>query len=76
MTAGMDDLREPALSFDGQALDVGDLVLIGRLSGTWPAFAAATSAGLALEAAGTCQVANDEAPRVLAELVAAIGADG
>jgi hypothetical protein len=48
----MDDLREPALSFGEHVLDVGDLVLVGQLSGTWPAFAAATSAGLALEAAG------------------------
>jgi hypothetical protein len=40
---------EPALTFGERTLDVGELIEIGKLTGTWPAFVAATQAGLALE---------------------------
>ena len=39
----------PALTFGERTLAVADLIEIGRLSGTWPAFVAATQAGLALD---------------------------
>ncbi len=39
----------PALTFGERTLAVADLIAIGRLSGTWPAFVAATQAGLALD---------------------------
>ncbi len=44
-------LGTPAMVFGDRALDVADLVLIGTLSGTWPAFLDAAGAGVALEAA-------------------------
>ncbi len=39
----------PALTFGDRTLAVADLIEIGRLSGTWPAFVVATQAGLALD---------------------------
>ena len=39
----------PALTFGERTLAVADLIEIGRLSGTWPAFVVATQAGLALD---------------------------
>ena len=46
-------LGTPAMVFGDRALDVADLVLIGTLSGTWPAFLDDAAAGVALEA--TCE---------------------
>ena len=37
------------MTFGERTLAVADLIEIGRLSGTWPAFVAATQAGLALD---------------------------
>ncbi len=47
----MDDelLRAPALSFGGRTVEVADLLLIGQLSGTWPAFLDAAGLGVALQ---------------------------
>ena len=42
-------LGAPAVSFGEQTLTVADLVLIGELSGTWPAFLDATARGVALQ---------------------------
>ena len=41
--------RCPAVTVDGQSLDVADLILLGVLTGEWPAFEDRVALGLRLE---------------------------
>ena len=42
-------LKSEAVSFEGERLDVADLVLLGLITGAWPRFEREVSRGLALE---------------------------
>src|SRR4051794_11650856 len=58
-------LAQDALSFGGERHDLADLVLVGLLTGAWPALEADVARGVALEA-------EHEVPRV--ELEGALAA--
>jgi hypothetical protein len=52
-----------AVTVDGDSLDVGDLVLLGVLTGEWPVFEEAVALGLALDRAHPDAVAPDDVRR-------------
>ena len=53
-------LEQPALNFGGERHDVADLVLVGLLTGHWPAVEVLAARGLGLEAERSDQVSAEE----------------
>lgn len=54
---------QAAVTVDGESLDAADLILLGVLTGEWPAFERQVGVGLELEAAHPDRVADDEVRR-------------
>ena len=53
-------LSDDAVSFDGERLDVADLVLLGLVTGAWPRFETEVGRGLALERDGAVTISPTE----------------
>jgi hypothetical protein len=55
--------NKAAVTVDGESLDAVDLVLLGVLTGEWPAFERQVALGLELEAAHPATIGDDEVRR-------------